>query len=291
MRIFLFLLLTSVFLVSCSNNEPVAKEVSILESDKLLIIAHRGASGYAPEHTMESYKLAKELGADYLEIDLQMTKDGQLVAMHDETVDRTTDGEGFVSDFTLEELKQLDAGSWFNEENSKHADPSYTGVTVPTLREIFEEFGHEINYYIETKEPEKNVDMERKLVSLLDEYGFLNESVAYGKIMIQSFSEDSLIAIHELEPSLPLVKLQQYYETEVTTKETFEKISEYAIAVGPSYRYIDKQYVEEANNSGLQVHPFTVNEPLEMRKLEDWGVTGVFTNYTDAYNTMEVSTE
>ena len=102
MRIFLFLLLTSIFLVSCSNNEPVAKEVSILESDKLLIIAHRGASGYAPEHTMESYKLAKELGADYLEIDLQMTKDGQLVAMHDETVDRTTDGEGFVSDFTLE---------------------------------------------------------------------------------------------------------------------------------------------------------------------------------------------
>ena len=283
MRIFLFLLLTSIFLVSCSNNEPVAKEVSILESDKLLIIAHRGASGYAPEHTMESYKLAKELGADYLEIDLQMTKDGQLVAMHDSSVDRTTDGEGKVSSLTLEELKKLDAGSWFNEQNPDYKEAVFVGETVPSLEEIFEEFGHGVNYYIETKEPDKNTEMEQKLVSLLETYGFLDRDVKYGKIVIQSFSEESLKTIHELEPALPLVKLQNDEEVEEMSFDRFKEISEYAVAVGPPYSTIDEQYVKDASVARLKVYPFTVNNLSEAEKLKKWGVSGVFTNYANLY--------
>jgi len=87
-----------------------------LTDNKTLNVAHRGASGYAPEHTLLSYELGESMKGDYIEIDLQMTKDGELIAMHDETLDRTTNGTGLVKDYTLEEIKQLDAGSWFNEK-------------------------------------------------------------------------------------------------------------------------------------------------------------------------------
>lgn len=106
----------------------------------MLDIAHRGASGYAPEHTLTSYKMGDRMHGDYIEIDLQMTKDGKLIAMHDETVDRTTDGTGKVKDFTLEQIKQLDAGSWFNEKYPQYANPRYEGLQVPTLEEIFKTF-------------------------------------------------------------------------------------------------------------------------------------------------------
>ena len=96
-------------------------------------------------------KSYNELGASYIEIDLQRTKDGHLVAMHDETVDRTTNGSGRVEDYTLAELKKLDAGSSFNEQNPQLAKDSYKGATVPTLDEILTRYGTDANYYIETK--------------------------------------------------------------------------------------------------------------------------------------------
>ena len=98
----------------------------LILQEKNTTIAHRGASGYAPEHTFQSYdKSHNELGASYIEIDLQRTKDGHLVAMHDETVNRTTNGHGRVDHYTLKQLKQLDAGSWFNKANPKYANKNY----------------------------------------------------------------------------------------------------------------------------------------------------------------------
>src|SRR5699024_5365908 len=97
----------------------------LLSKDNFLIIAHRGASSVAPEHTLESYKHAKEMNADYIEIDLQMTEDNQLVAMHDETVDRTTNGKGKISTFTLEKLQELDAGTWFKQKYPDKAKREY----------------------------------------------------------------------------------------------------------------------------------------------------------------------
>ena len=87
-------------------------------------VSHRGASGHAPEHTLISYDMGEKMHGDYIELDLQMTKDGQLIAMHDEKVDRTTDGTGFVKDMTLAEIKELDAGSWFNEALSTRKSKS-----------------------------------------------------------------------------------------------------------------------------------------------------------------------
>lgn len=124
------------------------KPGSLLSSDRMLVLAHRGASGYAPEHTLKSYELGKKMKTDYIEIDLQMTKDDKLVAMHDETLGRTTNGNGAVNDYTLKQIKKLDAGSSFNKANPKKKKKEYRGLKVPTLDEIIQRFGRSVNYYI-----------------------------------------------------------------------------------------------------------------------------------------------
>ena len=107
-----FIVLTFLLLVAgCENNE---KKIESFSPETFFIVAHRGASAYTPENTILAYEIAQQAKATYIEIDLQMTKDGVLVAMHDEKVDRTTDDVGFVKEYTLEELKQLNAGKWFN---------------------------------------------------------------------------------------------------------------------------------------------------------------------------------
>lgn len=279
MRSFLLVLVSFCLLAGCNSSTTKA---TLPTTDHLLIFAHRGASDYAPENTMASYRLAYELGADYIEIDLQMTKDGHLVALHDDSLDRTTNGKGKVFLHTLEELKQLDAGSWFNEQFPSFAKLEYEGLTIPTLREIFEEFGHDMNYYIEMKNPQQYNNMEDTLILLLEEYGFLDD-VSDGKVIISSFNERSLRILYAMEPSLPLTKLQSPYEVKKSTKNTFKKISKYAVAVGPSYKLVDENYVREAIEMGLQVHPFTVDDPYAIIQLEKWGVTGIFTNYIDVY--------
>src|SRR5678815_84753 len=124
----------------------------------VLNIGHRGASGYAPEHTIESYDLALKLGADYIEQDLQLTSDGVLVCLHDTTLDRTARGPvenctGPVSAKTLAQVKTCDVGSWFNDANPDRARPEYVGLQVPTLEEVFKRYRRRANYYIETKAP------------------------------------------------------------------------------------------------------------------------------------------
>ena len=100
-------------------------------------ISHRGASGYAPEHTLVSYQTGVAMNGDYIEIDLQMTKDGQLIRHADEKVDRTTNGKGLVKDHTLAQIEQLDVGSWFNETYPQSAHPDFVGLKVPTLKKFF----------------------------------------------------------------------------------------------------------------------------------------------------------
>ncbi|MBA2534784.1 MAG: glycerophosphodiester phosphodiesterase, partial [Rubrobacter sp.] len=116
----------------------------------VLNIGHRGASGYAPEHTFASYDLAIELGADYIEQDLQLTKDGVLVVLHDETLDRTArptaesapgDCTGLVREKTLAQIKTCEVGSWFNEAYLQYASPDYVGLKIPTLEEVFQRYG------------------------------------------------------------------------------------------------------------------------------------------------------
>ncbi|WP_053218297.1 glycerophosphodiester phosphodiesterase [Virgibacillus senegalensis] len=257
--------------------------------ERMLNISHRGASGYAPEHTIAAYELGVEKKGDYIEVDLQMTKDGELIAMHDETVDRTTDGTGRVGEMTLEEIKQLDAGTWFNEQNPEMAKPEYAGLEVPTLREIFEHFGKSKHYYIETKSPDVYPGMEEKLNELLEEYKLTGVNGRSSNVIIQSFSQESLLKMNEINPDLPLVQLISRPDQEGTSR--LDEIAEYAIGVGPSFSRIKQMeggadYISKVREKGLLIHPYTVNTEEDMLLAMQWGITGVFTNYPDRFRQM-----
>ncbi|WP_245208035.1 glycerophosphodiester phosphodiesterase [Sediminibacillus dalangtanensis] len=254
--------------------------------ERMLNISHRGASGYAPEHTIAAYELGVEMKGDYIEVDLQMTKDGELIAMHDETVDRTTDGTGRVGEMTLEEIKQLDAGTWFNEQYPELAKPEYAGLEVPTLREIFDHFGKSKHYYIETKSPDVYPGMEEKLVDLLEDYKLTGVNGRSSNVIIQSFSQESLLKMDEINPDIPLVQLISRPDQEGTSG--LDEIAEYAIGVGPSFNRIKQMenganYIRQVREKGLLIHPYTINTEEDMRLALEWGVTGVFTNYPDRF--------
>jgi glycerophosphoryl diester phosphodiesterase len=256
----------------------------------VLNVGHRGASGYAPEHTIPAYDLALEQGADYIEIDLQMTKDGVLVALHDDTLDRTAEVppgvpkrycSGPVIKRTLEQIKMCDVGSWFNETYPQYASPEYVGLQIPTLEELFQRYGTSVNYYIETKNPEAAPGMEEELLRLMEKYNLIEPAAADWQVLIQSFSAESLQKIHALEPSLPLIQLFSSEETSETIQARLDAVSTYAVGIGPSKTDVDASLVEAAHALCLDVHPYTVNETAEMEALIALGVDGMFTNFPD----------
>jgi glycerophosphoryl diester phosphodiesterase len=247
----------------------------------VLNIGHRGASGHAPEHTIPAYDLALQQGADYIEIDLQLTSDGVLVALHDKTLNRTADApegvperycRGPVSKKTLEQIKMCDVGSWFS--------PEYAGQQIPTLEEIFELYGTSVNYYIETKNPDAAPGMEEELLRLMEEYGLIEPAAEDWQVLIQSFSAESLMKIHELEPSLPLIQLY-WSGSSKTIQRDLEAASAYAVGIGPYKKDVDANLVAAAHELCLAVHPYTVNETAEMEALISLGVDGMFTNFPD----------
>jgi glycerophosphoryl diester phosphodiesterase len=239
------------------------------------LIAHRGASAYAPEHTLEAYRLAVAQGADYVEPDLQITKDGVLVCLHDLTLERTTNVEEvfpdrfitvtgdtprrhwYVSDFTLREIKQLDAGSWFGEK--------FKGAKVPTFQEMIDEVRGKAGIYPETKAPEvygsRGFEMERLLIAELKQKS-LDQPGADPKtpVIIQSFSAASLRKMHgELRAKLPLVLLVEAEAKEWLTVEGLKKAKEFAVGIGPAKKLLEANplIVKWAHDAGLSVTPYT----------------------------------
>lgn len=193
------------------------------------VIAHRGASFNAPEETVPSYTLARELGADYLEMDIQRTKDGVLIALHDNTLERTTNiaevypqrAKDPLNTFTLEEIKRLDAGSWFNKAYPDRARATYAGLKILTLDEVIDiaEGGkNKPGLYIETKVPAQFPGIEEDLKKKLDQRGWLSQrpaaekgyvNVAHlpGRVVLQTFEKPSLELLQKSMPDTPKVLL------------------------------------------------------------------------------------
>jgi glycerophosphoryl diester phosphodiesterase len=195
------------------------------------VIAHRGASYDAPESTAAAYRLARDLGADYLELDLQRSKDGVLIALHDNSLQRTTDvaskfperKDSPANAFTLAELKTLDAGSWFNTAYPDRARPSYAGLKILTLDEIIDIAQsnplHKPGLYIETKEPKQFPGIERDLKAKLQDRGWLSPAGSKlgkselavgqgkGKVVLQTFEKSSLELLHKEMPKVPKILL------------------------------------------------------------------------------------
>ncbi|AZU64270.1 glycerophosphodiester phosphodiesterase family protein [Neobacillus mesonae] len=265
-----------------------------LTSD-VAIIAHRGASAYGPEHTLAAYKQAMTMKADYVEFDLQMTKDGELIAMHDETLARTTNAKELypdrapwrVKDFTLDEINRLDAGSWFNKAYPDQAKQAYIGQKVPTLEEAIKfvkQHGNgKASLYIETKAPNVYPGMEERLIEILKKTNVLDDE----KLLLQSFSEDSLRKLHNLVPHVKLIQL--YNASMLKGKDVYQemkRISDYASGVGPSKELVVPKLMEAAHQNKLHVHPYTVNSKHDMVSLLSLGVDGLFTNFPDQFENL-----
>ena len=229
----------------------------------MLVIAHRGASGHAPENTLAAFRKAVAQGAAFIETDLQLSRDARFVAIHDDTVDRTTGGKGTVHSLTLADLQRLDAGSWFSSE--------FAGERIPTLEEILD-FAkkHDVVFYLELK-PTGSWGGEHALISSLRESGEIPRTV------VISFDAGILDAVRKIEPTLMTGLL---YDGQL------EKPIERAVEIGARQIAVRGDLVTpalltEARKKDLQVVCWTVNHPAHMRLLMDAGVDGIMSDYPD----------
>ncbi|MCY0860044.1 MAG: glycerophosphodiester phosphodiesterase [Sulfolobaceae archaeon] len=230
----------------------------------VLIFAHRGASGYAPENTIASFRLAKEMGADGIETDLHMTKDKRIVLIHDETVDRTTNGSGYVRDFTLEEIKKLDAGIKKGER--------WKGERIPTLEELLEGFSDMYLKLEIKKSSEFYPGIEEQLVKLLIAYG-LEDTV-----QVISFNSESLRKVKEIKKTIAtgLITYKNLRESIVQAK----KIGADWIHV--EYRALNDNIVKLIKREGLLLGVWTVDSPTEAKGLtERYDINDITTNFPD----------
>lgn len=236
------------------------------EKRRVLNIAHRGASGVAPENTISAFKRAIELGADMIECDIHQTKDGEIVVIHDKNLARTTNGRGLVEDYTLHELKKLDAGSWFS--------PEFAGEKIPTLEETLELIKGKVGINIEIKKGRKYYpDIEEKIVELLEKYDI-------GKpCIITSFHSKYLKKIKKLNPYIAIGKLVVF-----SMLNPKENIVLDVNAVHPYWLMVSKLFVDAAHKDHLRVNVWTVNNTMIMKRLIKIGVDGIITNYPERLN-------
>lgn len=271
---------------------------SMKESSKKIarpaVIAHRGASFPAPEETEPAYLLARDFGVDYLELDIQRTKDHALVAFHDDTLERTTNAaqvfpgreKGSVAEFTLDELKQLDAGSWFNQTYPKRARPKYAGVKILTLDEIItlaESGTNKPSLYMETKSPGRHPGYEDEIVEVLTRRGWLGSfDSGLSKSVFQSFSLSSLKRLKELAPEVPRIYLiGDDMPREEGWKKLIEDAKQNCQGIGPVGLIAWPWNVAKAHRAALHVHVYTVDPPLLFPVGNAFGLDGFFTNRCD----------
>jgi glycerophosphoryl diester phosphodiesterase len=236
--------------------------VTEVAAAKPLVIAHRGASADAPENTLASFRLAMEQGCDAIELDVHVSADDELVVCHDETLERTTDGTGRIADMTVAELKRFDAGAWFGEE--------YRGERLPLLKEVLELVPPHIQLNVEIKSF-RHPRVERLVVDLLERTG------RTGSVFLSSFGHECMVRCKRLAPSLRVGLL--YEEEEWFDFEAFEAISGISLYSLHMYHGIlNKDFAAKALRRGIQVYPWTIDDPRLMLEARQAGATGIITN-------------
>jgi glycerophosphoryl diester phosphodiesterase len=245
-------------------------------------VSHRGASAYAPENTLAAIDKAKELGFRWVENDVQRTKDGELVVIHDTTLNRTTDVEELypdrapwnVKDFTAAEIAKLDAGSW--------KDPQYAGARVPTLKQYLRrvDANHQ-RLLLEVKAPELYPGIEHDILRQLRKMSWLNPSHVRHRLVIQSFSADSVRAVHAERPDVKTGFLGTPPVAELPAYAAFTD------EINPQYSTISAAYVSAvhalsgAHGRPLEVHTWTVDTAAIAQRVVGYGVDGIISNYPD----------
>lgn len=247
-----------------------------------LVVAHRGASAYAPENTLAAVDEAARLGVRWVENDVQRTRDGELVVLHDDNLRRTTDAEEVfpgrapwkVRDFTAAEIARLDAGSWFG--------PAYAGARVPTLRQFLHRVErHHQKLLLEIKNPELYPGIERQTLKVLANEGWLDRSHLAGRLIVQSFSADTVRTVHELKPGVKTGLLGTPAVSELLDH------AEYADQINPSHGSLSTAYVASVqaftgpHGRPLEVFAWTIDDAETARRAAGYGVDGIITNRPD----------
>jgi glycerophosphoryl diester phosphodiesterase len=243
--------------------------------------AHRGASSRAPENTLEAFRLGAESGAGGLELDIHMTSDGRIVVIHDDSVDRTTDGEGFVRDMTLREVQSLDAGYRFTLDGGATYPYQGQGVRVPELEEIFREFpDHAVNLDIKETCP----GVEAALLKSITGAGAAN------RVLVVSEMPAVVVRFRKLSGGVISTgasrrEVKNFYHLSRLRLEFLLRPSYDALQVPVRYggrEVVTPRFVEAAHNRGVRVDAWTIDDPEEMRRLLDLGVDVVMTNRPEA---------
>lgn len=228
------------------------------------IFAHRGSSAYAPENTIEAFELALEQGANGIELDAKLSADGNVIVMHDDTVDRTTNGTGQVRALTLPALKQLDAGS-------KHP-PNFKPYQIPTLDEVFEAVGAKIFINVElTNYTSPRDDLPDKVISLIKKHNLETS------ILLSSYNILALIQARKLLPKIPLGYLTYGGQAEATLKTRLVRFGP-LLALHPAESDVTNQLIHTAHQAKCRIHTYTVNQPDRMQQLFSAGIDGIFTD-------------
>jgi glycerophosphoryl diester phosphodiesterase len=262
---YMLLSLSPLFMI---NNKTMSKNQHI-------IVGHRGAGGLAPENTLAAIKVGLDNKVDRIEIDVHQSKDGRIVVMHDETLDRTTNGKGLIKDKTWDEISKLDAGYKFS--------PDFKDVPVPLLEDVIKFIDGRADLIIEIKGgSEYYAGIEQNVVDII------RENNAMDWCLVHSFYTGILEKLHQIAPELVLHKLfvvkfpflpillvdrgLEYYNFR---KHTY--ISEYSLF----YRFANRRIIWKLHKSGKRVNVWTVDDPKNANKLLKLGVDGIITNYPD----------
>jgi len=223
----------------------------------LLIIGHRGAKGHAPENTLISFQKALDLGVDGIELDVHLSADNQIMVIHDETVNRTTNGDGFVNQLSLQELKAL-----------RIADAHH----VPMLAEVLDLVDRKIFINIELK----GKDTAKPILALIEKY-IATKNWNYNSFLISSFDWNALQEVHQLNPKIALGVLT---ETDVDLAIGFAQFIN-AKSIHPYFHLLNKENTMLMQQKGFQVFPWTVNEPEDIQKIKSYTVNGIITDFPD----------
>jgi glycerophosphoryl diester phosphodiesterase len=236
------------------------------------VIAHRGASGHTPENTMAAFRRAIELGAGFIETDLHLTRDAKFVAIHDATLERTTNGHGSIHDATLAELRKLDAGQWYDRE--------FSGERIPTLEEVLE-FSHQndVVFYLEIKY-DVAWGMHHTLVAAI------RKAENAARTIVISFDPSTIAAVRRVDPSIMVGLLAD--ETDQAARPDLVKAAQRAGArqLCLHHSLLTSETIDRAHAADLQVVAWTINDAEEMRAAVKAGVDGIMTDLPDRLRSL-----
>lgn len=235
----------------------------------VIVIAHRGYSAKAPENTMAAFELALAAGTDGIELDVHLTGDGEIVVIHDDTVNRTTDGKGPVGAFTLAELQALDAGSWFA--------PEFAGEKIPTLKKVLELLkDKDVLLTIEVKTGLGFEQLNEQLVQLLDRYDFWERTI------ISSFNHYALAHLVGLKPQARTAIL---YTAALVNPWVYAK-SIGATVLHPYHHAVIPEIVTAAQQNGMMVNVWTVDEEADVERMKLCRIDGIITNQVERVKSL-----